>query len=150
LKQTWDYCNFNSAFLGITLQTLKQTPLRHTSVILNVHFSILFWEMIFWQPFFDNSWTTFSLILTWCCYSLSSFFSLYCFWPITSKKNKVVNKVVIKWMSKYHYSSFFSIWYFIVGYDGFCMMGFEGLSHQIFNNHTMRETQHFKIWSFHL
>jgi hypothetical protein len=65
---------------------------------------IFIWEMIFWQPLFDNFWTTFSLILTWCCYPLSSFFSLHCFWPIRSEKNKGVNKVVIKWMSKYHYS----------------------------------------------
>jgi hypothetical protein len=61
-------------------------------------------EMISWQPLFDNFCTTFSLILTWCWYPLSSFFSLHCFWPIRSEKNKVVNKVVIKWMSKYHYS----------------------------------------------
>jgi hypothetical protein len=60
--------------------------------------------MIFWQSIFDNFWTTFSLILTWCCYHLSSFFSLHCFWPIKSEKNKIVSKVVIKWMSKYHYS----------------------------------------------
>jgi hypothetical protein len=65
---------------------------------------ILRGEMIFVQPFYDNFNTTFSLILTWCIYPLSSFFSLYCFWPMRRKRSKVVKKVVIKWLSKYHYS----------------------------------------------
>ena len=54
------------------------------------------WEMIFVQPFSNNFLTTFSLILVLCFYSLSSFFSLYCFWPIIEEKNKVVMKVVRK------------------------------------------------------
>jgi hypothetical protein len=80
-------------------------------------YAIIHWEMIFWQPLFDNFWTTFSFILTWCCYPLSSFFSLHCFWPIKSARNKVVNKVVIKWMSKYHYSYTFVFFQFPVYID---------------------------------
>jgi len=46
--------------------------------------------MIFVQPFYDNFLTIFSLILTLYFYSLSSFFSLYCFEPIEREKMKVV------------------------------------------------------------
>jgi hypothetical protein len=51
-------------------------------------------EMIFIQPLYYNFLTTFSLILTLYSYSLSSFFSLYCFGPMRREKMKVVNKVV--------------------------------------------------------
>jgi hypothetical protein len=54
------------------------------------------WEMIFVQPFSNNFLTIFSLILALSSYSLSSFFSLYYFWPIKRERIKVVVKVVPK------------------------------------------------------
>jgi len=41
-----------------------------------------------------------SLIFSLCSYPLSSFFSLYCFWPIRREKMKVVPNVVTKWLYK--------------------------------------------------
>ena len=52
--------------------------------------------MIYAQPFFNNFFTIFSLILTLSFYSLSSFFSLYYFLPIKEGKIKVVIKIVPK------------------------------------------------------
>jgi len=51
-------------------------------------------EMIFVQPLYYNFLTTLSLILTLYFYSLSSFFSLYCFGPMRREQIKVVIKVV--------------------------------------------------------
>jgi len=48
--------------------------------------------------------TTFSLILSFCFYSLSHPFHLYYFWPMRRENNKVASKVVPKWLLKYHYS----------------------------------------------
>jgi len=50
--------------------------------------------MIFVQPLYYNFLTTFSLILTLYSYSLSSFFSLYCFGPMKREKMKVVIKIL--------------------------------------------------------
>jgi len=53
------------------------------------------WEIIFVQPFCENFLTTFSLILTFFSYFLSSFFSLNCFWPMKRERKEVVTKVVL-------------------------------------------------------
>jgi len=53
-----------------------------------------FRDIKFVQPLYYNFLTTFSLILTLYSYSLSSFFSLYCFGPMRRGKMKVVIKVV--------------------------------------------------------
>ena len=62
------------------------------------------WFYFMWDHtlyFYNEKWylynyflTTFSLILTFSSYSLSSFFSPYYFWPIKEEKTKVVIKVV--------------------------------------------------------
>jgi len=52
------------------------------------------WEMIFVQSICENFLTIFSLILTLYVYSLSSLFSLHCFWPMKRERKEVVTKVV--------------------------------------------------------
>ena len=64
-----------------------------TTILDNLAF-IFIRGMIFVQPLYYNFLTTFFLILTLYFYSLSSFFSFYCFEPMRRKKVKVIVKVV--------------------------------------------------------
>ena len=75
------------------------TPIISINYLPSI-FDIFKREMIFVQPFCNSFLSHTQMIFLFSLF----FFLSSLFLPIRREKNKVVTKVVLKWMSKYHYS----------------------------------------------